>query len=204
MPETINWPMHSRPSQSHRRTLVLLLVIVAVILFSSRTAVSYWVDLLWFQSLGYGEVFWKTRGLEWSVFAGFTIVTFLILFGSFLALRRAHADDLPSTHTIIFAGQTFDLPVATALRVVAIIIAALISLVTGGAIAAQWPALALYWYAPASPASTLDPIFGFLSVHLAGVAALFRMAAHDGSHLHRRGCAVCAIHGRRPRYERTA
>jgi len=39
----------------------------------------------------------------------------------FTALKRAHRDDLPTTHTVILAGQSVDLPVATVLRVVAIV-----------------------------------------------------------------------------------
>jgi uncharacterized membrane protein (UPF0182 family) len=131
-----------------------------VLLLASRTAISYWVDLLWFSSLGYGQVFWTTLGLEWGVFAGFAAVTFVILLGVFLALERAHREDLPATHTILFAGQSFNLPVATVLRVIGIAGSLLIALVTGAAMEAQWPQLALYWYAPAAAGTMADPIFG--------------------------------------------
>ena len=131
-----------------------------MLLLASRTAISYWVDLLWFSSLGYGQVFWTTLGLEWGVFAGFAAVTFVILLGVFLALERAHREDLPATHTILFAGQSFNLPVATVLRVIGIAGSLLIALVTGAAMEAQWPQLALYWYAPAAAGTMADPIFG--------------------------------------------
>ena len=161
MPETIDWSIHERSSPPRRRRLVLFIAVVLVVLFSSRTTVSFWVDLLWFRSLDYGEVFWKTRSLEWGVFAGFTVATFVILFGVFLALQRVHADDLPSTHTVVIAGRAVHLPVRSGLRLAAIILATMIALVTGGAMAAQWPALALYWYAPGTTAGAVaDPIFG--------------------------------------------
>lgn len=160
MPETINWPMHERPSRPNRRRFLILFAIILVLLFSSRTIVSYWVDLLWFQSLGYGEVFWKARSLAWGVFAAFTVATFVVLFGAFLALKRAHADDLPSTHTILFAGRPVHLPVGRALQGAAIVLGALIALVTGGAMAVEWPALALYWHAPQAAGEIADPIFG--------------------------------------------
>ena len=118
------------------------------ILIGGRTAISYWVDLLWFRSLGYASVFWKTCGLEWGTFAAFAVLTFLILLRRFLALRARHAADLPETHTIFFGGQPIELPVAKALRIVAVIGALLIAIVTGFAMEAQWPTLALYWYAP--------------------------------------------------------
>ena len=51
---------------------------------------SYYVDALWFGSLGYADVFWKTLSFQSGVFAAFAAATFLILYGSFLALKRAH------------------------------------------------------------------------------------------------------------------
>jgi uncharacterized membrane protein (UPF0182 family) len=63
--------------------------------FGARAALSYYVDVLWFGSLGYGDVFWKTLSLQWEIFTAFAAATFLILYGSFLALKRAHLPDLP-------------------------------------------------------------------------------------------------------------
>jgi uncharacterized membrane protein (UPF0182 family) len=160
LPETIDWPLHKQPARPQRRKLLFLIAILAVIVLGSRTAISYWVDLLWFRSLGYGEVFWKTRGLEWGIFAGFAIATFVILLGVFSVLKRAHSADLPSTHTILFGGQSVELPVATVLRTVAVVGALLVSLVTAAAMEAQWPDLALYWYAPSGGGNLADPIFG--------------------------------------------
>lgn len=152
--------MHSEPSRPRRRGILFLFVVLAVILLGSRTAIAYWVDLLWFRSLGYGDVFWRTRLLQWSVFAGFAVATFVILFGAFAVLKRAHVDDLPSTHSILVGGQQFHLPVERVLRILAIIAATLISLATGAAMSAQWPDLALYWYAPRGAGAVADPIFG--------------------------------------------
>ena len=53
MPETIEW--RERPSL--RRRFFLILVAVFIIIFGSGTALSYYVDALWFDSLGYGDVF---------------------------------------------------------------------------------------------------------------------------------------------------
>ena len=159
MPETIDWPRHSNPRRP-RLLVFLLIAAVILILIGGRTAISYWVDLLWFRSLGYAQVFWKTWGLEWGTFAAFAVLTFLILYGAFLALRHSHAADLPETHTIFFSGQPIELPVAKALRVVAVIAALLIAVATGLAMEAEWPTLALYWYAPHAAATVTDPIFG--------------------------------------------
>jgi len=159
MPETIEWPLHGEPSRPRRRGVLFLLIILAVILFGSRTTIAYWVDLLWFRSLGYGEVFWKTRWLQWSAFAVFATATFVILFGVFSLLKRAHGDDLPSTHTILIGGQPLHLPIAKFSRMVAVLVAGLISLATGTTMAAQWSAFAVYWYAPHGANTIADPIF---------------------------------------------
>jgi uncharacterized protein len=158
MPETIDWPMRAKP-RAVRRAVLVLVILLALVLFAGRSAVSYWVDLLWFRSLGYGEVFWKTWGLEWGTFAVFAVLTFLILYGAMLALKHTHAEDLPEDHTIYLAGRPFTLPVGRALHLTALGVAVLIALVTGAAIESEWPTLALFWYAPVSAGSVTDPIF---------------------------------------------
>jgi hypothetical protein len=159
MPETINWPKLQSPPRHRRRGLLFLIAVVAVLVLSARTVLSYWVDLLWFKSLGYGDVFWKARGLEWGVFAGFFALTFLILIGTYSALKRAHRDDMPSDHTLIIAGQQVKLSLKPVLRVLSIGGSLAIAVLTGGAMAAQWQTLALWWFAPRSASSMADPIF---------------------------------------------
>src|SRR6202011_3107151 len=100
--------------------LFFILAVLAIIFFGSRAALSNYVDLLWFRSLGYGDVFWKTLSLEWGVFAAFAAATFLILYGSFLALKRAHLADLPSGHTILLGGRPVKLLVEPAMRLIAL------------------------------------------------------------------------------------
>src|SRR6202000_201486 len=121
--------------------------------------VSYWVDLLWFRSLGYSEIFWKTWALEWGTFAAFAVLTFLILYGAMLGLKRTHAEDLPVNHTIYLAGRPFTLPVGRAVHLAALGVARLVALVTGAAIESEWPTLALFWNAPNTAGGVTDPIF---------------------------------------------
>ncbi len=159
MPETIDWPMRGK-RRSSRWILYVLIAGVVLIFIGGRTAVSYWVDLLWFGSLGFASVFWKTFALQWGTFAVFAVLTFLILGSAFLALRRSHSGDLPDTHTIFFGGRPVELPVARFLSSIAVIAALIISVVTGFALEAEWPTLALYWYAPHTATGITDPIFG--------------------------------------------
>ncbi|MGA2979863.1 MAG: UPF0182 family protein [Terriglobales bacterium] len=158
MPESIDWPPPHPPRR--RRRFLLIFVALAAIFFGSRTALAYYVDVLWFGSLGYGEVFWKTLSLQWGVFAAFAAATLLILYGSFLALKRAHLPDLPSGHTIFIGGQPLKLPVEPVLRLIALGISLVIAAATGAGMMAEWPTLALFWYAPRATAGVVDPIFG--------------------------------------------
>ncbi len=147
MPESIDWPP-PHPPRSRRRSFLLILAVLAGIFFGGRTALSYYVDALWFGSLGYGDVFWKTLSLQWGIFAAFTAATFLILYGSFLALKRAHLPDLPDGHTIFIGGQPLKLPVEPVLRLIALGISLVIAAATGAGMMGEWPTFALFWYAP--------------------------------------------------------
>jgi len=98
MSESIEWPPPLLGRPRRRRRFLLVLVGLAVIFFGGRAVLSYFVDVLWFRSLGYEDVFWKTLNLQGEIFAAFAAATFLILYGSFLALKRAHLPDLPEGH----------------------------------------------------------------------------------------------------------
>src|SRR5439155_11932996 len=158
MPESIDWP-RTRPPR-HRRRFLLILAVLAVIFFGGRTALSYYVDVLWFESLGYGDVFWKTLGLQWGIFAAFAAATFLILYGSFLALKRAHLPDLPTGHTILIGGQPLKLPVEPVLRLIAFGLSVVIAVATGAGMMQEWPTIALFRYAPHTAGGFVDPVFG--------------------------------------------
>ena len=160
MPGFLEWPAPQTGRPGHRRRFLLILIVLAVIFFGGRTSLSYYVDVLWFRSLGYGEVFFKTLRLQWEVFTVFAGVTFIILYGSFRLLKRAHLPDLPDRHTILIGGQPLKLPVEPVLRLIGLGISLAIAVATGAAMAAEWPTLALYWYAPGSFGSVVDPIFG--------------------------------------------
>jgi uncharacterized membrane protein (UPF0182 family) len=142
-----------------RRGFFLVLGLLAAIVIGGRAGLSYYVDALWFGSLGYGEVFRKTLGFQWTTFAAFAAATFAVLFGSFLALKRAHAADLPASRTILVGGQAVTLPFGSILRVIAIGVSLVVALGTGTSMMAEWPTFARFWYAP-HVAGAVDPIFG--------------------------------------------
>src|SRR5262249_15480966 len=158
MPESIDWP-RTRPPR-HRRRFLLTIVVLLGIFLGGQTSLSYYMDVLWFESLGYRDVFWKTLSLQWGIFTAFAAVTFLVLYGSFLALKRAHRPDLPSGQTISIGGQPLKLPVEPVLRLIALGVSLAIAAATGTGMMTEWPTLALYWYAPRATGGVVDPILG--------------------------------------------
>src|SRR5579859_966331 len=126
MPESIDWPM--RPARTRRRVLFTGLAILIAIFLGGRSSLSYYVDSLWFGSLGYKDVFWKTLRIESLAFLVFTAATFIALYLFFLALKRAHLPNLPSGHTIFISGEPIRLPVAPVLRLIGLGVCLVISL----------------------------------------------------------------------------
>jgi len=158
MPDVIDWP----PRKGHRGALFVLLVLAALLL-GGRTSVSYYVDALWFDSLGYLSVFWKTVNLQGVVFAIFGAITFLLLYGSFLAMNPGEL----TIGSVMVNGRAVDLPIGRVLRPIAMALALVIAFISGAGMMAEWPVFALWWYgrpavsdAVSAAARMTDPIFG--------------------------------------------
>jgi uncharacterized membrane protein (UPF0182 family) len=156
--DPIGWPPEPPHSQGRRGLMFLLVAAIAIVFFGSRTALSYYVNNLWFHSLGYGDVFLKTLGLQWAVFAVFGLATFGLLFGWFLGLRRACRDDFPADHVVFVQGRPVKLPVDSAMRLIALVAAILIAGLTGAGMMSEWPTFALWLSAPAASGQA-DPVF---------------------------------------------
>jgi uncharacterized membrane protein (UPF0182 family) len=156
----MNESIYLRQRQAlRRRVFLIIFAVLAVIFFSSRTVLSYYVDALWLGSLGYAEVFRKTISLQWLVFAAFFAATFLILYGWFLALWRAYQPHLLGGGPIFIGGRQLRLPVERMLRPIGLVVTIGIAFVTGTNMMLEWSTFALYWYAPRTN-GIVDPIFG--------------------------------------------
>ncbi len=158
MPDLID--AYPDPPTPRRRRILILALLVIAILFGARTALSYVVDLLWFQSLGFGGVYWTTFGLEAGIFAAATLLTFLVLYGAFFLIRRSHAGDLPSARALVIGGRPVNLSVEPVLRFLSLGGSVVIAFLTGLTLMSEWPTFALFWHAPHATGSVTDPIFG--------------------------------------------
>ena len=127
--------------------------------FGGGTALSYYIESLWFDSFGLGQVFWKTLNVQTAIFVAFGVTTFATLYGAFLALKPARLANVVSP--ILVNGQPLQLPVEPVLRLIGGGVALLLALVTSLSMTSVWTRFALYWYQGGLPATpTVDPIFG--------------------------------------------
>src|SRR5271169_2583699 len=84
--------------QRRRQTARLaLLAALGVAVLGGSTAVSYYVDALWFESLGLASVFWTRLSLQAATFGAFALVTFLVVYGLFRALKPHQLGQLAGT-----------------------------------------------------------------------------------------------------------
>ena len=142
------------------RVIISAFIVVFILVLGSNTALSWYVDSLWFGSLGYRDVFWKSWGLGWGTFVVFFAATFLLLYGWFLALWRIHQADLPHDRTIFIGRQSLALPLRRVLRLLGVVLSLLVALIAAATLMANWPTFALFRAASHLPGGDLDPVFG--------------------------------------------
>ncbi|HKO10383.1 MAG TPA: UPF0182 family protein [Acidobacteriaceae bacterium] len=149
-----------RRSRRPNRLLLFIAAVVLLVLLGGNTALSWYVDSLWFGSLGYSGVFWKTLRLNWSAFGVFSVATFLILYGWFLLLWKLHQADLPQDRAFYIGRQQLNIPMRTGLRFLGLLASLGIAVITGTAMMAEWPTFALWWSTPRAAHPAMDPVFG--------------------------------------------
>ncbi len=150
----LNGPRRPRSSQ----ILIAVIVAVAAVAYAGSATISYYVDSLWFASLGYASVFWTRLDLQAWIFCAFALATFVALYGAFLALRPPRLDELLAA-TVLINRQRVNLPIGQLLNLAALVVALVIAVEVGASMTTGWSTLALWWYAPHGAAMP-DPIFG--------------------------------------------
>jgi uncharacterized membrane protein (UPF0182 family) len=146
------------PPPRRRRGGWVLLGAAAAVFFGGGTLVSYYVNALWFESLGYASVFWTRLDLQAATFVVFAGLSFVTIYGAFLALKPKRFDELIGGR-ILINQQWVAVPVEPVLKLVALGLALAIALANGGGMSSNWSTFALFWDAPRA-ASLPDPIFG--------------------------------------------
>ena len=153
--DTIDFPRR-RP---RRRRVLLILALVGVALVSAETVLSYYIDALWFDALGYRDVFWTTLNFQGAVFVVVGASTFALLVGAFHGLKPRRFGE---RHSILINGRPIMLPIGPVLSFAVAVTSAVIALIAAVGLSAEWPTIALWWYGQSSITlpSVVDPIFG--------------------------------------------
>ncbi|HEY2590862.1 MAG TPA: UPF0182 family protein, partial [Steroidobacteraceae bacterium] len=147
-----------RPSRLRRPHFLLWAIVALVaVLYGFSSTVSYYVDAIWFASLGYAAVFWTRIDLEFAVFGAFAAATFAALYGAYRALAPPRLDELVEG-TILINRQRRTIPIGPLLNFAALVGALVIAVEVGVSMAGEWSRFALWWFAPQG-GRPLDPIF---------------------------------------------
>ena len=141
-----------------RRLRIVLLAVVALVVLGGGATLPYYVDALWFESLGYTSVFWTRLNLQVAIFGASALITFLVLYGAFLALKPVRLDELIGG-TILINRQRVKLPIESVAKLIALGLSVAIAVGIGDGMMGRWTTLALWWRAPLDT-SAPDPIFG--------------------------------------------
>jgi uncharacterized membrane protein (UPF0182 family) len=141
-----------------RNARLALLAVLGIVFLGGSTAASYYVDALWFESLGLASVFWTRLSLRAATFGAFALLTFLIVYGVFRALKPDRLGALMGA-TVLINRRPVTLPVEPVLKLIGIGLSLSIAAVSGISMAERWMTLALFWDAPRN-VTILDPIFG--------------------------------------------
>src|SRR3954470_19417856 len=151
--DTIDLPRR-RPA---RRRVLLVLVLLGVLLFGTETALSYYVDALWFEALGFGDVFWKTLNFQGAILLVVGTVTFAVLFGAFRALKPAGFGE---RYSVLINGRRVTLPIGPVLSFAVAVASALIALLVAAGLSSGRATLAAGWFGRRAADPVVDPIFG--------------------------------------------
>ena len=149
----------SRPRGPRR--LLIAIAIVAALLLSVGRVLSFYVDALWFGSLGYSHVFRKALALEWGLFGPFFALSFAILFGGFLLLRGSRLRrGAGLVRSIVVNGQAITADVGRWLKPAAAVLSIFLAFISASTLSAEWPTFARWIYAAPAAAGSLDPVLG--------------------------------------------
>ncbi len=144
-----------------RRARFVVLAVVVGLALGASSLLAWFIDAQWFDSLGYSQVFWTTLQLKSTLFSGFTLVTFVLIYAA-LRLLKPPQLDAPVERVLYVNGQPVPLSLGPVIRLVTWAVALVVALGAGSGMMTEWTAFGLYLHAPAAAgeAALADPIFG--------------------------------------------
>jgi hypothetical protein len=177
------------------RSLALRLVVIVFLLAAAIQSISFYVDSLWFESLGFEPVYWyrlKAQGLVFLAFGAISAIVLYVLFR--LVTPSAGYARRPFLE---IGGEAIVIPTVDTIKRLALPVAVVFGFFFGLTFSSDWNTYTLF-VNRVSAASVSDPIFGqpisfylftlpvlenvvtwFLSICVIGLVAAILLSAID-------------------------
>ena len=151
-------PQYQQPfAFAPARSFLLRVGILVILLIAAVQSISFYVESLWFGSLGFERVYWYRLEAQAAVFFAFTIGTAAILWLLFrIVMPPAGYSRRPF---IQFGQEAIAIPTSETLKRIALPAAILIGVFFGLSFSADWNIFTLFINSVPVP-SVSDPIFG--------------------------------------------
>ena len=148
---------HSAPDLRSARGLLVRLGIVIFVLIAALQSVSFYVESLWYGSLGFASVYWYRLRAQSLLFLAVTLVT---AFALWLIFRLVTP---PAGHTrrpfLQFGQEAILIPTRDTLKRAALPVAVVAGIFFGISFSSDWSTYAAFVNRTATPAIS-DPVFG--------------------------------------------
>src|SRR5437868_4639061 len=152
-PPEYQQPFDLRPA----RRLFLPLGIIVIFLIAAFQSISFYVESLWFGSLGFEPVYWYRLQAQAAVFFGVAVMTTIVLW---LLIRLVMPTGGYSRRPFIQFGQeAVVIPTMETLKRLALPVAVIFGVFFGLSFSSDWNTFTLFINS-APTASIVDPIFG--------------------------------------------
>ena len=145
-----------RSTRIPRRLLVLAFLIAAVVA-AFAVGPSSFVNILWFRSLGFGDIYLRTLAMQSTLFFTSGLATYAILFFALSALKRSRSFALGQPRSILVNGQPVQFRVGSLLTGLTHVIPIVVALMVATSAVSEWQTFALFVHAPADT-SLYDPV----------------------------------------------
>jgi uncharacterized membrane protein (UPF0182 family) len=148
---------HAAPDLRSARSFLLRLGIVVIILIAALQSISFYVESLWYGSLGFASVYWYRLRTQSLLFLTVTIVTAFVLWVIFRLVTP------PAGYTrrpfLQLGQEAILIPTRDTLKRAALPVAIVVGVFFGVSFSADWSTYAAFINRTATPGIS-DPIFG--------------------------------------------
>jgi uncharacterized protein len=138
----------------------ILIGLLLLLFFGASALVSWYVDALWFGSLGYSAVFWRTLAIKAALFGAVFVATVVLLQLAFWALRPRRTDRASFQRTVIVNGRPMSVSFKPIARVVSWLVAVIVGFASALGMSAEWTTFVLWWQGTPQAGAAVDPVFG--------------------------------------------